>query len=333
MSIGTPWGVWLVARQEFRIRLRTGRWRWLLGVWVLVLALFTGLLDLSLNTGYGFEDDDTRRGVPLFGILMLFVLFLVLVISPALTSQVINGDRERGTLATLQVTRLRPLEIALGKLVAGWGVGLVALALTLPFTGWAMASGGITFERVAAVYAVMALLIGSVCAVSQALSALLARSITSALLSYVVVAALTVGTLISIALVAPLIVEEHTETSSDGFTYTYEQVRQDKVWWLLAPNPFVILADSAPQVPPRITETGDVVRIEDYDPLSAIGRVVRDVRRSPYEDSFEEPLDPRLAVWPYGVGFHLLLGAGAVAVTAARLRAPVRRVPRGVRIA
>ena len=74
MSIGTPWGVWLVARQEFRIRLRTGRWRWLLGVWVLVLALFTGLLDLTLNTGYGFEDDDTRRGVPLFGILMLFVL-------------------------------------------------------------------------------------------------------------------------------------------------------------------------------------------------------------------------------------------------------------------
>ena len=95
------------------------------------------------------------------------------------------------------------------------------------------------------------------------------------------------------------------------------------MWWLLAPNPFVILADSAPQVPPRITETGDVVRIEDYDPLSAIGRVVRDVRRSPNEDSYEEPLDPRLAVWPYGVGFQLLLGAGAVAVTAARLRAPV----------
>jgi hypothetical protein len=48
-----------------------------------------------------------------------------------------------------------------------------------------MLQGGVTIERMAAVYGVVALLIGVVCAVSQALSALLARSITSALLSYV----------------------------------------------------------------------------------------------------------------------------------------------------
>jgi hypothetical protein len=49
-----PAGVVLVARQEFRIRLRTGRWRWLLGAWVLVIGGFTLLLDLSLETGYAF---------------------------------------------------------------------------------------------------------------------------------------------------------------------------------------------------------------------------------------------------------------------------------------
>jgi len=114
MNTPTPYGIWLVTRQEFRIRLRTGRWRWLLGGWVALLAIFTALLDLSVQTGYGFANDNARRGVPLFGILMLFVLGMVLVISPALTSQTINGDRERGTLATLQVTKLTPLEIALG---------------------------------------------------------------------------------------------------------------------------------------------------------------------------------------------------------------------------
>src|SRR5262249_34398026 len=36
----TPSGVWLVTRQEFRVRLRTGRWRWLLAAWVVVLLLF-----------------------------------------------------------------------------------------------------------------------------------------------------------------------------------------------------------------------------------------------------------------------------------------------------
>jgi ABC-type transport system involved in multi-copper enzyme maturation permease subunit len=324
-----------MARQEFRIRLRTGRWRWLLGAWVVLLAVFTALLDLSISTGYGVVNDDgSRRGVPLFGILMLFVLGMVLVISPALTSQTINGDRERGTLATLQVTRLAPAEIALGKLLAGWGVGLVALALTLPFTGYAMAKGGITAGRVAAVYAVVAVLIGVVCAVSQALSALLARSITSALLSYLSVAALTVGTLIAFALIAPLITEERVERSPDGFDYTYEVIREDKVWWLLAPNPFVVLADSAPQAPARITTYGDVIYVDDYDPLSALGRQVRELRRPPQYDYREfESLRAHLAVWPYGLGFNILLGLGAVGITTLRLRTPARRLSRGVRIA
>src|SRR5690242_14937975 len=118
-----PGHVWLVVVQEFRIRLRTGRWRVLLGLWVGLLALFTLLVDGTLQTGYSGAADDSLRGVPLFGALMYFVLASMLVISPALTAQTINGDRERGTLATLQVTRLRPSEIALGKLLAGWSVG------------------------------------------------------------------------------------------------------------------------------------------------------------------------------------------------------------------
>src|SRR6185295_13916268 len=108
---------------------------------------------------------------------------------------------------------------------------------TLPFTGYAMLQGGITIDRVAAVYGVVAVLIGVVCAVSQALSALLARSITSALLSYLAVATLTIGTLILFALVAPLVTEQRT-SMADGNPYTYDVVRQDRVWWLLAPNPF-----------------------------------------------------------------------------------------------
>jgi hypothetical protein len=38
-------------------------------------------------------------------------------------------------------------------------------------------------------------------------------------------------------------------------------------------------------------------------------------------------------VWPWGLGFDVLLGAGAVAITIRRLRTPSRRLPRGVRVA
>lgn len=307
----TARGVLLVTAQEFRVRLRTGRWRWLLGAWLVTLLLFTLLLNLAL-TGV-----DGPHGVPLFGGLMLFVLALVLVVSPALTAQSVNGDRERGTLAALQVTRLSAAEIAVGKLLAGWGVGLVALALSLPCVVWSMAEGGVTLVRAFVVLVVVALLVGVVCAICQALSALLARSITSALLSYVTVFALTAGTLIAFFLAATLVKDDNGDS------------RPDRVWWILAPNPFAVLADSAPKVPPVAGPIGSD-SVQPTDPLYEIGHAIRHTRRNP--DAFDDPGDPP-PVWPVGLGFDLVLGAGAVLVTIRRLRTPARTLAKGVRIA
>jgi ABC-type transport system involved in multi-copper enzyme maturation permease subunit len=310
----TAHGVSIVVRQEFRVRLRTGRWRWLLGSWVVVILLFTMLLSVSLT------DTPEPHGVPLFGGLMLFVLGLVLIISPALTAQSINGDRERGTLATLQVTRLTAAEIALGKLIAGWGVGLAALALTLPFVGWAILEGGMTLARTVVVLLVVSLLIGVVCAISLGLSAVLARSITSALLSYVTVFALTVGTVIVFGLSAGAIGGSHAP---------------GRVWWMLAPNPFVILADATPQLPAVRNERGYYVP-QPADPLGELGRAVREIRRPAsysYSDGSGSQPDQPGPVWPYGLTVDLLLGAGAVWITARRLRTPAETLPRGVRVA
>jgi hypothetical protein len=248
-----PANVWLVVAQEFRIRLRTGRWRWLLGAWLALLALFTLLLDLGLKTGYSYVPDDSLRGVPLFGFLMFW----------------------------------------------------------------------------------------TVCATAQALSALLARSITSALLSYVVTMTLAVGTLVAFALALPLTEERMVITNRDGYQYTVEQSHPERVWWLLAPNPFVILADAAPRVPPRITRTGQVIEIEHYDPLSMISNEVRQLRSPDYwyvyavdvSSSARAPAPEDKPVWPYGLGFAVLLGAASLGITTYRLRTPTDRLPRGVRVA
>ncbi|HEV7898289.1 MAG TPA: hypothetical protein VGP31_10650 [Planosporangium sp.] len=329
MNGGLPHGVALVTRHEFRVRLRTGRWRWLLGAWVAVVALFTALLHTALVMS------NTKPGVPLFGGLMLFVLALVLIVSPALTAQSINGDRERGTLATLQVTRLSPAQIGLGKLAAGWGVGLSALALTLPFVGWAMLQGGVGVLRVLAVLAVVALLIGVVCAVSQALSALVARSVTSALLSYVVVFALTVGTLVAFGLALPLTAERTQYRSGDGTVYTGSEQHAERVWWLLAPNPFVVLADAAPKLPDP--GSGRYVEYREPAPIDPLGSMGRELRRlrSPSDAfrSYERPTDAKPPVWPYGLAFDLLLGVGAGWLSVRRLRTPASTLAKGVRVA
>ena len=138
-------GVGLVARQEIRTRLRTGRWKTLLAVWFVVVNGLGLLFRIALEAGS--TSDFGSAGVPMFGGVLLGVLVLTLLVTPALSGQSINGDRERGTLATLQVTRLTPGDIAVGKLAAAWGTGLLALLLTLPCVLWPVVEGAVGAGR------------------------------------------------------------------------------------------------------------------------------------------------------------------------------------------
>lgn len=350
-------GVGTVAVQEFRLRIRAGRWRWLLVAWFAVLAVFTVLLRLALTAA---GENDRPLGTPMYGTLMLLVLGMGLLIVPALTAQSVNGDRERGTLATLQVTLLRPAEIAVGKLVAAWGTALVFLVLTVPLVAWTMIEGGVPLGRVVVTTLVMALLLGVVCAIAQALSALLARSTTSAVLSYLVVFALTVGTLIAFGLAVSMTTEQVTRTVQvpvgdpyepgqrqpsepelEEQTFEVSQTRPDRVWWLLAPNPFVVLADAAPTLTRRVDPVTGRIEWEPLDPLGEIGRESRQLRNPPtnaglsYEplDELSPPPSQSRPVWPYGLAFNVLLGAAALAVTTWSLRTPSRNLPRGIRVA
>jgi ABC-type transport system involved in multi-copper enzyme maturation permease subunit len=382
----TRQGIATVARQEFRLRIRAGRWRLLLGIWFAVLVLFTGLLRAAIG---GFNNQHViDKGVVIYGGLMVFVLGLALLVVPALAAQSVNGDRERGTLATLQVTRLTAADITLGKFSAAWGTSLVFLALTLPPVVYAMTQKGVPVGRTLIVTVVLALLLGSVCAISLALSALLSRTTTSGVLAYLAVFALTLGTLITFGLVTAMTSETYTSTYSNTCptadalppglsqeekdrivaectpgpqTFTSTRTRTDRTWWLLAPNPFVVLADAAPRLPPETQEErlareqrearGEFVQnARDIDPLGSIGNAVRDLRKPPADDNVggyrilsddqqalaaaqEKASDARKPVWPWGLGFDVLVAVLALWVTTRRLHTPTRDLPKGQRIA
>jgi ABC-type transport system involved in multi-copper enzyme maturation permease subunit len=375
----SPHGIATVAKQEFRLRIRAGRWRWLLSLWFAILLLFTALLRGALG---GFTQDDViDKGIVIYGGLMLFVLGLALLVVPALAAQSVNGDRERGTLATLQVTRLSAADICFGKFAAAWGTALVFLALSLPLVGYAITQQGVPVTRVLVVTLVLALLLGTICAVSLALSALLSRTTTSGVLAYVAVFALTLGTTIVFGLATAITTEKYTETYPPScpseFTpgqiapppdpqnappcteppqsFEATRARTDRTWWLLAPNPFVILADAAPQLPPltvqeqierRSAAERGVSRQDarDLDPLGGLGRAVRDLREPPDPPgSFNSAAlvsgvgaaraPQRSPVWPWGLAFDVLLAALALWVTTRRLATPTRNLPKGQRVA
>jgi len=264
-------------------------------------------------------------------------------------------------LAALQTTLLTPAEIALGKLLAAWLTAMALLAAALPVLGWAYVGGGTPLTRLLTTLAVLALLLLVVCAVGLGWSAVAARSSSSTVLTYLTVLFLGLGLPILFAVTAPLAQESRTvqvrqlqppELNAAGdpvgpgecTTQTEQRTdfRTDRTWWLLAANPFVVVADSAPPV--RLTGAFGI-----GDPLTAIRDGVRGLRLGPgpvVDECFESEqssqqaelaqeraTDALPATWPSGLAMDLALGAVFTLVAVRRLRAPARTLPRGTRVA
>jgi ABC-type transport system involved in multi-copper enzyme maturation permease subunit len=349
-------GVRTVAQLELRQRVRSTRWKVALIVWFVAVGAITLLVSVFFRTA--FDADEMGRTV--FGLIAFFVLFLGLLVAPTLTASAINGDRNAGTLATLQTTLLTPAEIVVGKLLAAWAAALAFLVASVPFLLYALGAGGLSVLSLLSVLAVLTLVLGVVCTIGLAFSAVAAKISGSAVLTYLTVAGLSVMTLILFGLTAPLVTtteevrvwepvsyggEEYEAPECAWRTHTQEIWHSDRTWWLLAANPFVIVADAQP-LPPDLEE------FEVSDPLTAIQFGVRTARSGPtYEEDWcggfmdeegnvvegespvQQPEPSEAAVWPWGLGLYVLLGAAGTVTAVRRLRIPARTLPRGTRVA
>ena len=318
-------GLVAVARLEVVLRFRAGRWRWLLVSWFFGLLLFSWLLHIVLDQSSSLYG---HQGAVLFGGLQLFMLALALFIVPALTSQSINGDRERGRLSALQVTELTGFDIVAGKMLAAWATAAVFVFVSAPITIWAMTQGGVPLSDVVIVTLIMLLLLGIICAIGLGLSALLTRSTTSSVLTYVAVFVLAIGTVVLTGLVAAV------STPTNG------TAGRSYPWYLAAPNPFVILADAAPAAPLQRTcfQTGAPPphayfcqrTIPEGDVLGGIRQGIRDTES---EGSITPNRQVGHPVWPYGLAFDIVLAAVLLWAAVRSLATPKRRIPQGVRLA
>ncbi|ACQ78814.1 conserved hypothetical protein [Beutenbergia cavernae DSM 12333] len=342
----TWWGVRTVAQLELRQRVRSTRWKIALLVWVIVVGGVTALVSGAVSYFGGTQMPREDVGATVFGLVLFFVLFLGLLVAPTLSATSVNGDRAAGTLATLQVTTLSAADLAVGKLVAAWLAALAFLAASLPFLAWGLALGGTAVVVAIGTVVLLALILAVVCAVGLAFSALTARTSGSAVLTYLTVAGLSVGTLIAFGLSAPLVTRtDEVRVYDVAADYDWEGdeppecewrtqelpvTHLERTAWLLTLNPFVIVADLTP---PDLTGS---------NPMAAISAGIRYAHAGPATEIDQcpaswsgapEPLPSSGPVWPWGLGVYLLLGAGALAVTIRRLRVPARTLARGTRIA
>lgn len=148
---------------------------------------------------------------------------------------------------------------------------------------------------------------------------------------------------------------EPTQADCDVFTRTTDVSRTDRLWPLLAMNPFVVVADAAPS---RLADSSTFGG--GFTPMRWISDGSRDAKAGPGDlDEVRDecsylpktagagtPALPEVArqvedrerrnanaVWPWGLAFLVGLGLVSVVVAERRVRTPVKRLPSGTRIA
>jgi hypothetical protein len=136
-----------------------------------------------------------------------------------------------------------------------------------------------------------------------------------------------------------------TRSDCVRFTRETEVSHTERIWWLLPLNPFVVVADAAPSELRR--ENGQYAG--GFTPMRWISIGARTARNGPDavadECAAQTAVDDQAQsaevdralqtapVWPWGLGFLLVVGGAATWVAARRLRTPIRRLPNGTRIA
>lgn len=348
LAVGT------VVDLELRQRVRSTAWYVLLGIAALLLL---GVTLLLIATAGVFGRDGGPQAV---AAVVFFVLLLGTLVTPALSGGAINGDRDAGTLATTQVTLLRGWQLVLGKFLAAWTASLAFLAVAVPFlliaAGFGGADPGVLFTALA----VTVLELGVIAAVGVGLSALIARPIFSVVTTYLVVAALSLGTLVAFGLgglAFPVQVTATSENySADAVNDDGEVVRAvcdpptverfsvpsyDRLWGVLAANPYVVLADA---VPSRFDADGNpkdafaAIKLSERSAQIPIarstyrsdcnpGRNTRDARTP------QSVVDRTVPTWTVGLAIHLVLALLMLAAAVRAVRTPARRLARGTRIA
>jgi ABC-2 type transport system permease protein len=344
-------GVGLILGLELRQRVRGVAWYVILGVFFALVAIVTvGVWVVTGSWG--------TSGGPLFSSVVYFVLLLASLISPALSGNAINGERESGTLATLQVTSVTTGQIVIGKWLAAWIASLALLVVTVPFLGIAVAIGEVSALTVVSSLGILTAELGVLAAIGVGLSGIIRKPLFSVVVTYLAVAALSLGTLIAFALAGTVTQATVTQTTiapaydDDGDgpfgcappeVNTYTVPRFDPYWGLLAVNPYVVVADAS---------YGDFD--ENGSPENLFGYVALGVRQAqiaPETEVFDDWCTPDSTSWQetgpsaqellrtgvpsWFIGLALQAGLGGLALFGAwrATRTPAGKLAAGSRIA
>lgn len=182
-----------VMGREFRSRMRGARSYLITGAYTVLVALIVlsvyWALTVNGPTGNISATNqraaDAGRGIWTWGCLVQAFILPLLV--PAFTCGAITLEREREMLELLLLTRQSALQICLGKLASGVGLGLILIAASVPVLSLSLVLGGVAPHEIAACVTVLAASVIASGALGLVMSCLAPRTVVATALCYLVV--------------------------------------------------------------------------------------------------------------------------------------------------
>lgn len=177
-----------VLGREFRARMRGVRSYWITGVYATVIMGCVLLAYVLLGNTTGLSANrlaaTVGRGVWLWGTVAQALLLPLIV--PAFTCGAITLEREREMLELLLLTRQSALQICIGKLFSGLGLGLTLLLASVPTLTISLLLGGVSPGEIFASVVVLAAAVTASGTLGLAASTVAPRTVSATVLTYVV---------------------------------------------------------------------------------------------------------------------------------------------------
>lgn len=315
-----PNGAGAIAADRLRRRFTSGRFFVLVGIYVVVLLVLTGL-SFAVAWAMATLSNGGDIGPLVYSAVVFAVLLLAIVAGPAVQGRALNSPALVGNANGTAPVEAPPASAAggvLGALLAEWVTSLAFVAIALPVLLVVAVAGGVPAAVLIGSLGILIAEILLLGAIAVGVSGLLARPGRAVAAAYGAVALLTVGTVLVFGVGGNLVrhevvtesrgvswsstelVADCDEAFADGAsdcaqdpdgegvttceawrTETTERPRLDLAWWALVPNPFVLVADAPP-----LTWQGSM-----QSPADLFGMVTMGVRQAQTAGETTEILD------------------------------------------
>lgn len=184
-----------VLKKEIRTSMRTWKTSAIITSYALLLASIP-LVYILFNSfdSYGGYSADSLRTV--FISMVVFQLVLLSFVAPAMTTNSISGEVQRGTMDLLICTKMTSFEIVIGKLMAGMVKIFLLIIVSLPLFSVLSIFGGVETEVLLLLmfyYMIIAIEYG---AIGIFTSAFFKKNSVSTIVSYMIIITLNLGTVI-----------------------------------------------------------------------------------------------------------------------------------------